>query len=830
MAKTPSDHLLFTLEELVPYDFEKFKFKLQNTTLVKEQSRIPRGKLQTARPVKLATLLVTHYGEEYAVWLTLQVLRAINQRLLAEELQRATGQEYPTQESGTDISAESCSSGENKPKSLKIPAGPEGDEQRLSGDGAVSLLSSQPEAGRGPLKKSQDKRREQKGPEGLDAQGKPWARRSPVPGKPLGDIKASAGLRRNASSAGRLQGLSSGALGRRESKKYEVYLPSGKKRPRSLEFTISSEEREPPDPETLLTQEEMRTVNLDSAATPRGDDTLDVGAAGALEKGFRNPEHSVVPEGRTFRNTLSNASLDGEEKSTALWEENGVGGPETPETLREMAGGVLHKSLNPEVPSSSGRPQDKAACSFCHVQGGDPVGSTCVHNSCSCPVASEDPSASGSPLLSCPRCQGSLTRKSCGSLSPQPLPQCKRHMKQVQLLFCEDHGEPICLICRLSQEHQGHWVHPIEEAALEYKEQIEKQLEHLKKLRISGEEQRLQGDEKMANFLKQTEMQRQKIRCQLEQLCQFLEQQEKLFVAWLEQLDQTISKVRETYGTQVSRDITLLDELIGELEAKQHQSDWELLQDIGATLHRAKMVTIPELWTTPPELKEKIHLLYQKSEFVEKSMKHFSETLRSEIETFSVPELISAQAHAVNVILDTETAHPNLIFSDDLKSVRLGNRWDRLPDSPERFDSCVIALGLPSFLSGRHYWEVEVGDKTGWVLGVCKASTSRKGNMTLSPENGYWVVMMTKRNEYQASTLPPTRVRMREPPSRVGIFLDYKAGDISFYNVTARSHIYTFSSFSASGPLQPIFSPGTHDGGKNTGPLIICAVGGQGPP
>ena len=55
------------------------------------------------------------------------------------------------------------------------------------------------------------------------------------------------------------------------------------------------------------------------------------------------------------------------------------------------------------------------------------------------------------------------------SLISKPLPQCERHMNQVQLLFCEDHGEPICLICRLSQEHQGHWVRPIEEAALEYK-------------------------------------------------------------------------------------------------------------------------------------------------------------------------------------------------------------------------------------------------------------------------------------------------------------------------------------------------------------------------
>lgn len=90
MAKTPSDHLLHSLEELVPYEFEKFKFKLQNSSLEKEHPRIPRGQLQTARQVKLASLLVTHYGERCAVQLTLQVLKAINQHLLAEELHRAT--------------------------------------------------------------------------------------------------------------------------------------------------------------------------------------------------------------------------------------------------------------------------------------------------------------------------------------------------------------------------------------------------------------------------------------------------------------------------------------------------------------------------------------------------------------------------------------------------------------------------------------------------------------------------------------------------------------------------------------------------------------------
>lgn len=91
MAKTLGDHLLNTLEELLPYDFEKFKLKLQNTSLEKGHSRIPRGHMQMARPVKLAELLLKHYGEEYAVRLTLQILLATNQRQLAEELRKATG-------------------------------------------------------------------------------------------------------------------------------------------------------------------------------------------------------------------------------------------------------------------------------------------------------------------------------------------------------------------------------------------------------------------------------------------------------------------------------------------------------------------------------------------------------------------------------------------------------------------------------------------------------------------------------------------------------------------------------------------------------------------
>ncbi|KAM6155673.1 pyrin [Rhynchocyon petersi] len=743
MAKTPSDHLLQSLEDLVPYDFEKFKFKLQNTSLEKEQTRIPRGLLQMARPVKLASLLVDHYGEEDAIRLTLQVLRGINQRLVAEELLKATSQVNPIQEVGTNSSSVSCSSEESKSKSLKIPDGPEGDGPQ-SGEGH----SGQCEAVKGTQKKLQDRRRDQ----GLDGQSKPGTRnitplskRGPsLPFTRLPGEKAcisSSRLRRNAHSSSGLKNLSShsfsGTLARREPKRGEP-----KKRPKSLEFEDSLVKGGPLNPEALLTLKEMAILSPDSETTPE----TDVKALVATEKGSGVPEYSVS------------------------------------------------------------------------LEGGDLVGGTCVHSSSN---HSGDHGTSISHSASCPQCQALLLRKQQKlpqSLSPEPPPQCERHMKQPCLLFCEDHRQPICLICSLSQEHRGHQVRPIEEAALEYQEQIRWQLEHLKELRKSGEEQKSQGDREKANFLEQTEAQKRKVRCQMKQLCHFLEKQEQLFVAWLEELGQTIGQTVEQYGSQVSQDMALLDELIGELEARQQQSAWALLQDIGVTLHRAKMVTVPKHWVTPSEVKEKMHLLYHKSEFMEKNMKRFS-----------VPELKAAQTYAVDVILDAKTAHPNLIFSDDLKSVRLGNKHDRLPEHPERFDSCILALGTPTFLSGRQYWEVEVGDKTGWILGVCRTSMSRKGSLTLSTENGYWVVMMTMAKEYQVSTFPPTRLWLKQPPRRVGIFLDYDSGDISFYNVAAKSHIYTFTCCPPSGPLQPIFGPGTNDGGKNTDPLTICQVHVQEP-
>ncbi|XP_030053399.1 E3 ubiquitin-protein ligase TRIM39-like isoform X1 [Microcaecilia unicolor] len=194
-----------------------------------------------------------------------------------------------------------------------------------------------------------------------------------------------------------------------------------------------------------------------------------------------------------------------------------------------------------------------------------------------------------------------------------------------------------------------------------------------------------------------------------------------------------------------------------------------------------------------------------------------NKSLRSEL------EFRRCCSYAVNVTLDPETAHPRNILSEDRKSVRDGGTTQNLPDNPQRFDACPCVLGLECFTLGRHYWEVEVGDKTNWDLGVCKDSVSRKGMISLTPEDGYWVVTQRYGDEYWACTSPNTLLPLSVRPRAVGIFLDYEAGKVSFYDADNISHLFTFT-HTFTEKLWPYFNPGLNRKGKNAGALSIRPV------
>ncbi|XP_074917502.1 erythroid membrane-associated protein-like [Chelonoidis abingdonii] len=185
----------------------------------------------------------------------------------------------------------------------------------------------------------------------------------------------------------------------------------------------------------------------------------------------------------------------------------------------------------------------------------------------------------------------------------------------------------------------------------------------------------------------------------------------------------------------------------------------------------------------------------------------------------------SAQLYSVDVTLDPNTANPYLILSGDRKCVTHRDEHQDLPDNPERFDTMAVVLGAEGFTGGRHYWEVEVGEKNIWTLGVCREDVSRKGHILFVPENGYWTIWQHA-DQLMANTSPTTFLPVSVRPRRLGIFLDYEAGEISFYNVTDRSHLFTFTN-TFSGVLRPYFNPEYNKGGTNMFPLIICPVPAQ---
>ncbi|XP_038624641.1 butyrophilin subfamily 1 member A1-like [Tachyglossus aculeatus] len=173
-----------------------------------------------------------------------------------------------------------------------------------------------------------------------------------------------------------------------------------------------------------------------------------------------------------------------------------------------------------------------------------------------------------------------------------------------------------------------------------------------------------------------------------------------------------------------------------------------------------------------------------------------------------------------NVTLHPDTAHRYLILSEDRKRVTLTFTWQELPDNPDRFTDSYCVLGRERFSSGRHCWEVEVGRANVWYLGVCMENVRRKGAISESPADGFWAVKKDG-NGYWALTSPTVPLPLTTAPLRVVVYLDYEAGDVSFYSGTDGSHIYTFPQAAFSGTLLPFF----HLHGFY-GSLTICPVPG----
>ncbi|KFP51061.1 Zinc finger protein RFP, partial [Cathartes aura] len=237
--------------------------------------------------------------------------------------------------------------------------------------------------------------------------------------------------------------------------------------------------------------------------------------------------------------------------------------------------------------------QDEASCSICLELFQDPVSIHCGHSFCrACITRSWEGLTTN---FCCPRCRETVPQQSLRpnwelaniiqvtkSLNLQPVREveggenlCKEHQEALKL-FCEDEERLICVVCDKSKVHRNHSVVPMGEAAQEYKERIQTQLQFLKLEQKSLQYAVEDREDRVQRYT--VEAEKQKIVTEYKQLHKFLEKQESSLLAQLEQLDTEIINVHKGILTRLLEETTSLGTLIGEMERICQQPDCELLK------------------------------------------------------------------------------------------------------------------------------------------------------------------------------------------------------------------------------------------------------------
>ncbi|XP_051239423.1 E3 ubiquitin-protein ligase TRIM21-like [Dicentrarchus labrax] len=380
--------------------------------------------------------------------------------------------------------------------------------------------------------------------------------------------------------------------------------------------------------------------------------------------------------------------------------------------------------------------------------------------------------------------------------------------------YCETHLEPhltICVLCTVL-DHKTHDVVPLKEeyegkkaelgkTEAEIQQLIQKRRLKIQEIKRSVELSKEGADREIADGVQVfTALKESVERSQAELIHTIKEKQrktEKQAEGFIKELEQEISELKKKSSevdqlSQSEDHLHLLQSLLS-LNAAPTTKDWT------------------EVSVHPPS--------YEGT--VVRAVNQLEETLSKQMKKV---ELKRVQQYAVDVTLDPDKANAWLILSDDEKEFYCGDVKKNLPDNPKRFDYCPCVLAQQSFSSRRFYYEVQVKGKTDWDLGVARESINRKGVISLSPQDGYWTIWLRNENEYQAAAGPGVHLSLQSQPEKVGVFVDYEEGLVSFYDVDAAALIYSFTGCSFTEKLYPYFGPGLNHAGKNSAALIISPV------
>ncbi|XP_071590577.1 E3 ubiquitin-protein ligase TRIM7-like isoform X2 [Heliangelus exortis] len=348
--------------------------------------------------------------------------------------------------------------------------------------------------------------------------------------------------------------------------------------------------------------------------------------------------------------------------------------------------------------------QAEATCPLCLELFSEPLITPCGHNFCRGCLQT----LLGVPPrpAACPQCRGTIAPGSlrpnrslgavaglAGALEEEAArPRCPTHGEDLWV-FCESCRLPLCPLCREEPRHRDHRTRLAQEAARELRETLQSNLVFLQK---EKEGFKPKGEEEISALLEKVSSERQQLQDTFGELQQVLQEQEGLLLSQLDRALGDLTKEHQEYESRVSERRSLLDTLVVEIEKKREHPVVEFLMDVGKTLSRIEEAKTPIPEPISLELQRTLQSLSETNQLVVDVVAKFKASLLSRTDR-----------ERVKVTLDPGTANPILVLSEDLKTLRLGEQNQHLPDTPGRFTGSPSVLGSPGLSSGRHYWELE---------------------------------------------------------------------------------------------------------------------------
>ncbi|XP_076738505.1 tripartite motif-containing protein 16-like [Maylandia zebra] len=370
---------------------------------------------------------------------------------------------------------------------------------------------------------------------------------------------------------------------------------------------------------------------------------------------------------------------------------------------------------------------------------------------------------------------------------------CSRH-DEVMKIFCRTDQQSICYLCTVD-EHKGHETVP---AAAERTEK-QKELE-VRRLNI---QQRIQEREKDVKLLQQ------EVEAINGSADKAVEDSEKMFTELIRLLQKRSSDVKQQVRSQQETEVSRVKELQekleqeiaelkrkdGELEQLSHTEDhnqflhnYPSLSALSESTHSSSINIRPlryfeDVTAAVSETRDKLQ------DILREEWTNISLTVTEEDVLLSPPEPKTRAGflkYSHEITLDPKTANTHLLLSEGNRKVKLMmfKQQQSYSDHSDRFTGCLQVLSRES-LTGRCYWEVEWrGGGVG--VGIAYKYFSRAGT---GDEYGFgwndksWALHCDT-NRYIFVHNKVQTVFSGPLPSRLGVYLDHRAGILSFYSVS----------------------------------------------